>query len=46
MIEISRRHDTWECYVDGRLWEWNDDLQTLLKLIAKQGEAIEEDINE
>ena len=45
MIEIKRGNDTWECWVDGRLWEWNDDLQVLFKKLASQAEAIEEDIN-
>lgn len=46
MIEINRNNDTWECWISGRLYDWNDDLQTLLKDLAKKAEAIEEEINE
>lgn len=46
MIEIIRGNDTLECWIDGRLWEWNDNLQALLKRLASQAEAIEEDINQ
>lgn len=46
MIEINNHNDTWECWIGGRLWEWNDDLEVLLKKLASQSEQIEEDINE
>ena len=46
MIEIIRNTsaETWECWIGGRIWEWNDDLQLLLKKMASQAEQIEEDI--
>lgn len=46
MIEITRSNDIWECWIGGRLWEWNDSLEILLKKLSTQSEAIEEDINE
>ncbi|MEO6176962.1 MAG: hypothetical protein ABIP27_17545 [Flavobacterium circumlabens] len=46
MIEINNHNDTWECWIGGRLWEWDDNLQVLLKKLANQAEQIEEDINE
>ena len=45
MIEINNSNGTWECWIGGRLWEWNDDLETLLKTLSRQSEQIEEDIN-
>lgn len=46
MIEINNNNDTWECWIGGRLWEWDDNLEVLLKKLASQAEQIEEDINE
>lgn len=46
MIEINNHNGTWECWIGGRIYEWNDDLETLLRILARKAEEIEEEINE
>ena len=46
MIEINNHNGTWECWIGGRIYDWNDDLQTLLKKLANQAEEIETEIND
>lgn len=44
MIEIKYSGDTWECWIDGSLWDWHDDLASLLSKIGRNAEEIKEDI--
>ena len=44
MIEIKQHDGNWECWVDGRLWEYHESLSTLLETIGNQSEIIENDI--
>lgn len=46
MIEINNHNVTWECWIGGRIYDWNDDLQILLKKLANQAEDIETEIND
>lgn len=46
MIEINNHNGTWECWIGGRIFEWNDDLQSLFKKLSNQAEEIETEINE
>ncbi|WP_395060036.1 hypothetical protein [Flavobacterium sp.] len=46
MIEIRNDNGTWEAWICGRIWDYNDNLEVLLKTLARQAEEIENDINE
>ncbi len=46
MIEINNHNGTWECWIGGRIYDWNDDLQILLKKLANKAEDIETEIND
>jgi hypothetical protein len=46
MIEINNHNGTWECWIGGRLFEWNDNLGILFKDLARNSEDIEAEINE
>ena len=46
MIEISRNNDTWECWIGGRLFDWNDDLELLLRKLGSQSEEIKEELKD
>lgn len=44
MIEIKKRNDYWEAYVDGGLYHYSEDLQSLLEYLARHAEDIEENM--
>lgn len=46
MLIINNNNGTWECWMSGRIFDWNDNLEDLLKDLAKKAEDIEQEINE
>jgi hypothetical protein len=46
MFEINNHNGTWECWMGGRIFDWNDSLENLLKDLSKKAEDIEQEINE
>ncbi len=46
MIEIEKRNGTWEAYVDGGLFHWSEDLETLLEYLARNVESIKSEFYE
>lgn len=46
MFEIKNDNGTWECWMGGRIFDWNDNLEILLRDLSKKAEEIEEEINE
>jgi len=46
MIEIKKRNNIWEAYVNGGLLHYDESLEALLNYLARHGEDIEQSINE
>lgn len=41
MIEIKKRNENWELYVDGALLEWNENLSVVVNYLHSHIEDIE-----
>ena len=46
MIEIKKRNGVWEAYVDGGLFHYDDDLESLLQYLARNVENIKDEFYE
>lgn len=46
MIEIKQRNGIWEAYVDGGLFHYCDDLESLLQYLANNVENIKDEFYE
>jgi hypothetical protein len=44
MIEIYKRNENWEAYVNGTLFTYSEDLETVLNFLASHTEEIKNDI--
>ena len=40
MIEIEKHNGFWEAYVDGGLYHYSEDLESLLQYLARNAEYI------
>lgn len=46
MIEIKERNGFWEAYIDGALYEYNENLSDLLERLSKKADDIIDFMNE
>ncbi|WP_278960862.1 hypothetical protein [Bacteroides pyogenes] len=44
MIEIKKRNGVWEAYVDGGLFHYSIDLESLLQYLARNVENIQDEL--
>lgn len=44
MIEIKKRGENWEAYVDGALYEYSSSLELLLHFLYQYSDSIEKEL--
>jgi type III secretory pathway component EscU len=46
MIEITYRNGYWEAYVGGALFDYAEDLETILKVLATHADELEKELKD